>query len=65
MDDLQHAVNQLVEKASRADEDPLITFDRVQALAYAARDGRPAPTVSRALPAGRRRPPRLTEPWFC
>jgi hypothetical protein len=64
MDDLHHAVNELVEEASRADEDPAITFDRVRALAY-ARDGRPAPAVSRVLPPGRRRPPRLTEPWFC
>jgi radical SAM superfamily enzyme YgiQ (UPF0313 family) len=65
MDALHHAVNELVEEASRADEDPAITFDRVRALAYAARDGRPARAVSRALPSGRRRLPRLTEPWFC
>jgi hypothetical protein len=65
MDDLHHTINELVEEAGRADEDAAITFDRVRALAYVARDGRAAPTVSRALPPGRSRPPRLTEPWFC
>ncbi len=65
MDDLHHAVSELVEEASRVGEDPAITFERVRALAYVTRDGRPVPAVTRTLPPGRSRPPRLTEPWFC
>jgi radical SAM superfamily enzyme YgiQ (UPF0313 family) len=65
MDELHRAVTQLVEEASKADEDPRVTFQRVHALAYAARDGRQPAAVACQVPLERRRPPRLTEAWFC
>jgi radical SAM superfamily enzyme YgiQ (UPF0313 family) len=65
MDALHHAVTLLVEEAAKADEDPAVTFQRIRALAYAARDGREPAPVTGNLPLGRSRPPRLTEPWFC
>ena len=39
-------------------------FDRVRAMAAAAA-GAPAPAPVRSGMAGPRRPPRLTEAWFC
>jgi hypothetical protein len=65
MDALHQAVTALVEEATRADEDPALTFYRVRELACAAHDDRPVAMVAEALPADRSRPPRLTEPWFC
>src|SRR5437867_3209833 len=44
-------------------EDAALTFDRVRALAAAAA-GAPAPAPVGLAP-DRRRPPRLSEPWFC
>lgn len=65
MDELHPAVSAVVEEATRTDEDPAATFQRVRTLAYAAdSDLHPAPVVP-SLPRLRRRPPRLTEPWFC
>jgi hypothetical protein len=55
----------VVEEATRQEEDPALTFDRLRALAVATRDGRPALPPSLTLVPERRRPPRLTEPWFC
>lgn len=64
MDRLQAAVAALVAEAADAREDAAVTFARVRALADEAQGlsprARPEP-----LPAGRARPPRLTEPWFC
>jgi radical SAM superfamily enzyme YgiQ (UPF0313 family) len=65
MDALHQTVTALVEEATRADEDPALTFYRVRELACAAHDDRPVAMVAEALPADRSRPPRLTEPWFC
>lgn len=65
MDELHHAVSRLVEEATKAGEDPAVTFQRIRIVADAAHDGRPPETVSGGLPLGRSRPPRLTEPWFC
>jgi radical SAM superfamily enzyme YgiQ (UPF0313 family) len=65
MDELHQAVTRLVEEAVKADEDPALTFQQVQALAYMICDGRrPAAVASHVSPT-RSRPPRLTEPWFC
>jgi radical SAM superfamily enzyme YgiQ (UPF0313 family) len=65
MDRLQETVAGVVATAAEAREDEAITFDRVRALARGlAGPGAPAPVASR-LPATRRRPPRLSEPWFC
>jgi radical SAM superfamily enzyme YgiQ (UPF0313 family) len=61
MDLLQREASRLVEAASA--EDAATTFYRLKALAYstAGLPQRPAP----ALAPDRRRPPRLTEAWFC
>jgi len=63
VDRLADEVAASVAAASEHDEDPALTFDRVRRLAAAA-VGVPAPAPV-GLPAGRARPPRLTEPWFC
>jgi radical SAM superfamily enzyme YgiQ (UPF0313 family) len=52
-----------VAAGAERDEDAALTFDRVRGLAAAAA-GAPAPAPV-GLAAGRARPPRLTEPWFC
>jgi radical SAM superfamily enzyme YgiQ (UPF0313 family) len=65
MDELHQAVTELVEDATKVDEDPAVTFQRIRALATAVRDGRLPAAFSGHPPLERRRPPRLTEPWFC
>jgi radical SAM superfamily enzyme YgiQ (UPF0313 family) len=64
MDELHRTVAATVERASREEEDPGVTFYHVRRLAAAAAGmewaGGPA-----GLTPGRPRPPRLTEPWFC
>jgi len=65
MDFLYQAVRAVVEEAARADEDPALTFNRVRALAYAAR-GDEMPQGDSHVPVQRQnRPPRLTEAWYC
>jgi radical SAM superfamily enzyme YgiQ (UPF0313 family) len=61
MDALQREASRLVETAGNAD--PAATFYRLKALAHATA-GRPKAPVP-ALAPDRRRPPRLTEAWFC
>jgi radical SAM superfamily enzyme YgiQ (UPF0313 family) len=63
MDALQTAVSAAVAAAADSREDAGLTFDRVRMLAAAAA-GAPAPAAL-GLAADRRRPPRLSEPWFC
>jgi len=66
MDRLHRMVSAAVEQASLTGEDPAITFDRLRALGFQVADRQPvlaARPTSRSLE--RRRPPRLTEPWFC
>jgi radical SAM superfamily enzyme YgiQ (UPF0313 family) len=63
VDRLADEVAALVAAAAERQEDAAVTFDRVRALAADAA-GVPAPAPL-ALSAGRPRPPRLTEPWFC
>jgi len=61
LDMLQREASRLVETAGAAD--PAATFYRLKALAYAT-----AGLSEAAVPAlapDRRRPPRLTEAWFC
>jgi len=65
MDELHQAVTGLVEEATKGDEDPAVTFRRIRALADAVRAGRQPTAVSGEVPLERKRPPRLTEPWFC
>ncbi|MCZ6677682.1 MAG: CUAEP/CCAEP-tail radical SAM protein [Candidatus Poribacteria bacterium] len=66
MDALAKAVSAVVERAAQIDEDAFVTFHRVRNLAYDAL-GKPQPSIS-AMPnfqTDRKRPPRLTEDWFC
>jgi hypothetical protein len=63
MDTLQSDVTAAVRDAADRREDAAVTFEGVRALAAAAA-GAPAPPPV-GLTAGRRRPPRLSEPWFC
>jgi radical SAM superfamily enzyme YgiQ (UPF0313 family) len=63
MDALQSEVAAAVAAAADRREDPALTFDRVRGLAAAtAAAAAPAPV---GLAPDRRRPPRLSEPWFC
>jgi len=62
VDRLGQAVGGLVEGA--ADQDPATTFVGVRRLAHAAA-GHPVDAETAPPPPGRRRPPRLSEPWFC
>jgi hypothetical protein len=61
MDDLQRQVSRLVEAS--VSEDASATFYKVKALAHAVA-GRPL-DAEPALAPDRRRPPKLTEAWFC
>jgi hypothetical protein len=61
MDELQREASRLVEEAGTGD--PAATFYRLRALAF-AKAGRSARRVLELAP-DRRRPPRLTEAWFC
>jgi len=64
MDRLHQAVAVAVERAAKAGEDSFQTFSSLRILACAAADREPPPSlVPRS--SGRRRAPRLTEPWFC
>jgi radical SAM superfamily enzyme YgiQ (UPF0313 family) len=65
MDELHRAAALLVEKATKSDTDPALTFEQLRALALAIRDGREPAVATCRLPLTRRRSPRLTEPWFC
>jgi radical SAM superfamily enzyme YgiQ (UPF0313 family) len=63
VDRLADGVAALVAAAAERNEDTAVTFERVRALAATAAGV--APPSPLTLPADRRRPPRLTEPWFC
>jgi len=63
VDALQAEVAAVVAAAADRREDAALAFDRVRALAAAAA-GASAP-ASVGLAPDRRRPPRLSEPWFC
>ena len=66
MDELHKAVSVAVESASQIGEDAVVTYHRTRNLAYAAIDKEES---SIAFPLDfepdRKRPPRLTEDWFC
>ena len=65
MDRLHVAVAAVVAEGARREEDPRQTLARIRA-AWCAASGRPAVAVSTVPPARlQRRPPRITEPWFC
>jgi radical SAM superfamily enzyme YgiQ (UPF0313 family) len=63
MEALHAAVSTLVAGAADRREDAALTFQTIRALADEAAGVPPRPLV---VPVARRkRPPRLTEPWFC
>jgi radical SAM superfamily enzyme YgiQ (UPF0313 family) len=63
MERLHTDVAALVAQTADAREDAVTTFSRIRRLADAAAGAPPRPDLP--LQAGRTRPPRLTEPWFC
>ncbi len=65
MDALQAETAQAVAQAVEATEDAPAIFDRVRALAAAAAGAHAPGAVAAGMGQGRKRPPRLTEAWFC
>lgn len=66
MDELQKAVAVAVESASQIGEDAFLTFHRLRNLATAAADRDESLIVfPMDFEPHRKRPPRLTEDWFC
>jgi hypothetical protein len=65
LDALQLAVAAVVAEDARSGEDAAVTFDRIATLADQAAGRSPRASVAARLAPDRRRPPRLTEPWFC
>lgn len=65
VDLLQRQVSKVVEEATRTHEDEQVTFQKIKGLALSALDGGTLPLLEiSSVPQGRR-PPRLTESWFC
>lgn len=65
METLQAEVTAAVTASAERSEDALTAFNRVRALADAASGLAIRPPVAQGRPGGGRKPPRLTEPWFC
>ena len=63
MEQLHTAVTAEIASTTGSTEDPALMFERVRGLADAAAGAPARPPLG--LAADRRRPPRLTEPWFC
>lgn len=64
MERLHGTVTRVVAEAAERTEDPAVTFGRIRALADEAA-GLPVSPAGAVPEPARRRPPRLTEPWFC
>lgn len=64
MDRLEATVAGVVGENAERQEDAAVTFERIRRLAAEAAGAPPPPPLPPADP-GRRRAPRLTEPWFC
>ncbi len=65
MDDLHQAISALVEKAQRAQADPIETFFTIKALAFAAADREMCISCAINDYGTRKVIPHLTETWFC
>ncbi len=65
MDELHHAVSELVEKAQRAQADPIETFFHIKALALEANRQEMCVSCSIKGYGTRKVIPHLTETWFC
>ena len=66
MDRLHQSVSAIVEASAKEEEDTMMTFDRIRAVAEEMA-GRRAGSSARTTRLGpdRQKPPRLTESWFC
>ena len=66
MDRLQQAVNAIVEAGAKEDDDAVLIFNRIRAVADDIA-GRPPRSSTQTITrqADRQKPPRLTESWFC
>ena len=66
MDRLHQAVRAIVEASAKEEEDAMVTFGRIRAMAddIAGRHAESS-TRTRAHRPDRPKPPRLTESWFC
>jgi radical SAM superfamily enzyme YgiQ (UPF0313 family) len=65
MDRLQGAVAALVAEGAERGEDAALTFDQVRAVADETAGAPRHHAVATRLAPDRRKPPRLSEPWFC
>jgi radical SAM superfamily enzyme YgiQ (UPF0313 family) len=65
IDQLQKVFSEEVEKGTQEEVDPAVIFYQLKELAYAAYEARAPKRVTAPVRADRKRPPRLTEPWFC
>ncbi len=65
MDALQLQASKLAEDAASAGEDPAETFARIRALGWSQGGTHHPPPMHPIETPSQRRPPRLTEPWFC
>ncbi|MDR4479870.1 MAG: CUAEP/CCAEP-tail radical SAM protein [Nitrospira sp.] len=66
MDRLQRAVSAIVEAGAKVEDDAVVIFNRIRAVAEGMAD-RPTRSATQnvARRADRQKPPRLTESWFC
>ena len=66
MDRLHQAVSAIVEAGAKEEDDAMVTFDRIRAIAddIAGRHAESS-TRTRVSRPDRPKPPRLTESWFC
>jgi len=64
MDELHRVVTEIVEQAALTSEDAATTFLKIREMAYGVRGDRTM-KILRPMNPLRRRPPRLTEAWFC
>jgi radical SAM superfamily enzyme YgiQ (UPF0313 family) len=66
MDRLHQAVSAIVEASAKEEEDAMMTFDRIRAVADEVAGRRAGfSTHTRVSRPDRPKPPRLTESWFC
>ncbi len=65
MDSLHKKVAKAVEEDAQNQEDPYLTFFRIRELASSIQENRPNQKIQVTSPSNRKRPPRLTEAWFC
>jgi hypothetical protein len=66
MDRLHQAVSAIVETGAKEEEDAMVTFDRIRAIADEVAGRQSNSSVrTRVSRPDRPKPPRLTESWFC